>query len=48
MKDQKVDMAHGFAVIFIKYGSGLHLVFSLFLYISSERDRDTETRDETV
>lgn len=31
-------MAHGFKVIFIKYCSSLHLVFSLFLYIS-ERER---------
>lgn len=36
-------MAHGFKFIFIKYCSGLH-----FLYISSERDRETETHDETV
>lgn len=36
----KVDMASGFRTIFIMYCSGLHLVFSLFLYNSSERERD--------
>lgn len=45
----KVAMAYGgFKVIFIKFRSGLHLVFSLFLYISSERERETETHDETL
>lgn len=38
-ESSKGDMAHGFKMIFIKYCSGLHLVFSLFLYISSERER---------
>lgn len=35
----KGDVAHGFKMIFIKYCAGLHLVFSLFLYISSGRER---------
>lgn len=37
--NERSKVAHGFKMIFINC-SGLHLVFSLFLYISSERERD--------